>query len=204
MRSAANGSMGTAWSSLSAETSCEPMPFSCTRTRKLSKPRITGRLAPGAKVEPMMPGLVCSTSARLAPGVLTMSCRGTTVRAAKTSSTMMPAGETGGGWASALGGPRGGSRPRHGARRRHHDTRQLRLRQRLVRGQSGQGNAIRPVPCALVKSRWSTTQTPLDAYPTQYYNVTIGSAFATGQALEWSKRVMALALVLDRGLDVTV
>jgi hypothetical protein len=33
------------------------VPFSCTRTRKLSRPRITGRLDPGEKVDAAMPGL---------------------------------------------------------------------------------------------------------------------------------------------------
>ena len=34
----------------------EPMPFSCTRTRKSSSPRSTGREAPGARPAEVAPG----------------------------------------------------------------------------------------------------------------------------------------------------
>ena len=104
MRSAENGSIGTAWSSLSAETSCEPMPFSCTRTRLLSRPRITGRLAPAAKFEAVIPGRYCRESARFDPGVLVTSFVGTIVRDTNASSATMPAGGGGADVASAADG----------------------------------------------------------------------------------------------------
>ena len=62
--------MGTAWSSLKADTSPVDSPFSWMLTRKPLKPRMTGRLAPGAKVVAAMPGLVANASPRVAEGWL--------------------------------------------------------------------------------------------------------------------------------------
>ena len=53
-----SGSIGTPWSWPRSETSMEPMPFSCTRTRKSSSPRSTGRDAPGAIPADVAPGRV--------------------------------------------------------------------------------------------------------------------------------------------------
>src|SRR6185312_13675341 len=51
------------------------MPSSSTRTRLASMPRMTGRLAPAAKPEPVTPGTVASASARLPPSAFRMSSR---------------------------------------------------------------------------------------------------------------------------------
>src|SRR5262245_32204364 len=48
-----------------------------------------GRLAPGAKVEPVIPGLYCRESARFCPSVAAISREGTTVRATNWSSARM-------------------------------------------------------------------------------------------------------------------
>ena len=75
--------MGTAWSSLSADTSPVASPFSWMRTRNPLRPRMTGRLAPGANVVVAMPGCVASASPSAAPGRLS-NCPGViTVTAAK-------------------------------------------------------------------------------------------------------------------------
>src|SRR5262245_60477589 len=47
----------------------EPMPFSCTRTRKSSRPRSTGRDAPGARPAEVAPGMVKNRSPKLWAGI---------------------------------------------------------------------------------------------------------------------------------------
>src|SRR5258708_14501206 len=54
----ASGSSGTPWSWPKSETSKVPTPFSCTRTRKSSRPRSTGRCVPGARPAEVAPGRV--------------------------------------------------------------------------------------------------------------------------------------------------
>src|SRR6516165_8254382 len=54
----ASGSSGTPWSWPKSETSMVPTPFSCTRTRKSSRPRSTGRCVPGARPAEVAPGMV--------------------------------------------------------------------------------------------------------------------------------------------------
>src|SRR6266404_211930 len=54
----ASGSSGTPWSWPKSETSKVPRPFSCTRTRKSSRPRSTGRWVPGARPAEVAPGRV--------------------------------------------------------------------------------------------------------------------------------------------------
>jgi len=57
--SLASGSTGTKWSSPRSDAPLEPTPFSWMRTRFTSSPRMIGRLdAPGAKLEPVIPGLL--------------------------------------------------------------------------------------------------------------------------------------------------
>src|SRR5262249_35972189 len=46
------------WSWPKSETSRVPTPFSCTRTRKSSRPRSTGRCVPGARPAEVAPGMV--------------------------------------------------------------------------------------------------------------------------------------------------
>ena len=69
----------------------------------MSNPRMMGRLAPGAKVEAMMPGWLISAPARVALGVLTISSAGTTVTEANASSAIL-AVAFGAGGASDLAG----------------------------------------------------------------------------------------------------
>ncbi len=71
-----------------SETSLVAMPFSWMRTRKLSWPRMTGRLAPGAKVELVMPGFENMTSARFSAVLRWISPLGTTVTVANWSVTI--------------------------------------------------------------------------------------------------------------------
>ena len=47
----------------------EPMPFSCTRTRKSSSPRSTGRDAPGARPADVAPGRVKNRLPKLWAGL---------------------------------------------------------------------------------------------------------------------------------------
>src|SRR5215831_13926551 len=54
----ASGSSGTPWSWPRSERSRVPTPFSCTRTRKSSRPRSTGRCVPGARPAEVAPGMV--------------------------------------------------------------------------------------------------------------------------------------------------
>ena len=81
------------------------------RTRKLSRPRITGRLAPpGAKVEAVTPGRVNSASPRVLGCVRSISARGITVTGENVLSTMMkgPAGLAAGSHVSAPAGSAAG------------------------------------------------------------------------------------------------
>jgi len=48
-----------------SETSMVPTPFSCTRTRKSSRPRSTGRCVPGARPAEVAPGMVKKSPPRL-------------------------------------------------------------------------------------------------------------------------------------------
>src|SRR3979409_1435871 len=58
-------------------------------TRFTSRPRMIGRLeAPGAKLEPVMPGLENSTSPKVEPGLRWISSLGTTVTVANWSATI--------------------------------------------------------------------------------------------------------------------
>ena len=95
---------------------------------------MTGRLAPGVNVEPAMPGRYCRESARLAPGVATISRSGTSVSGTNTSSMIMGVVGSWGWLAPALAalGRRtgGGGTPLDGAGRRHRDPRQVHLRLR--------------------------------------------------------------------------
>src|SRR5713226_8450190 len=61
----ASGSSGTPWSWPKSETSKVPTPFSCTRTRKSSRPRSTGRCVPGARPAEVAPGRVKKSPPRL-------------------------------------------------------------------------------------------------------------------------------------------
>src|SRR5215813_12917773 len=61
----ASGSIGTPWSWPKSETSMEPTPFSCTRTRKSSRPRSTGRCVPGVRPAEVAPGMVKKSPPRL-------------------------------------------------------------------------------------------------------------------------------------------
>src|ERR1700757_667037 len=61
----ASGSSGTPWSWPKSETSMVPTPFSCTRTRKSSRPRSTGRCVPGARPAEVAPGRVKKSPPRL-------------------------------------------------------------------------------------------------------------------------------------------
>src|SRR5438132_3805695 len=61
----ASGSSGTPWSWPKSETSKVPTPFSCTRTRKSSRPRSTGRCVPGARPAEVAPGRVKKRPPRL-------------------------------------------------------------------------------------------------------------------------------------------
>src|SRR5215471_16377775 len=61
----ASGSSGTPWSWPKSETSMVPTPFSCTRTRKSSRPRSTGRCVPGARPAEVAPGMVKRSPPRL-------------------------------------------------------------------------------------------------------------------------------------------
>src|SRR5262245_6520248 len=61
----ASGSSGTPWSWPRSETSIVPTPFSCTRTRKSSRPRSTGRCVPGARPAEVAPGRVKRSPPRL-------------------------------------------------------------------------------------------------------------------------------------------
>src|SRR4051794_22772048 len=64
------------------------MPLSIMPTRLASRPRMIGRLeAPGAKLEPVMPGLENSTSPKVEPGLRWISSLGTTVTVANWSVT---------------------------------------------------------------------------------------------------------------------
>ena len=65
------------------------MPFSEMRTRLTSRPRMIGRLdAPGAKLEPVMPGFRNSRSPSVAAPLRRISSFGTTVTVANWSVTM--------------------------------------------------------------------------------------------------------------------
>jgi hypothetical protein len=81
-----SGSIGTKWSSPRSETPPPPTPFSTMPTRLTSRPRTIGRLeAPGAKLEPVMPGFANSTSPSWPPvcqGARCSSSFGTTVTVA--------------------------------------------------------------------------------------------------------------------------
>ena len=85
---ATSGSMVTAWSSPVSETSPDWMPFSWMRTRKLSWPRMTGRLAPGANVVLVMPGFANMMSPRFCPVLRWISPAGITVTVANWSVTI--------------------------------------------------------------------------------------------------------------------
>src|SRR5258708_29985126 len=61
----ASGSSGTPWSWPKSETSSEPTPFSCTRSRKSSRRRSTGRWVPGARPAEVAPGRVKKRPPRL-------------------------------------------------------------------------------------------------------------------------------------------
>src|SRR5262249_26983013 len=64
------------------------MPSLTIPTRLASSPRMIGRLdAPGAKLEPVTPGLLNSTSPNVADGLRFSSSRGTTVTVANWSAT---------------------------------------------------------------------------------------------------------------------
>jgi hypothetical protein len=79
----ANGLIGTKWSSPRSETPPPPTPFSTMPTRLTSRPRTTGRLdAPGAKLEPVIPGLENNRSPSVSPVLRRSSWFGTTVTVA--------------------------------------------------------------------------------------------------------------------------
>jgi len=79
----ATGSIGTKWSSPRSEAPPAATPFSTMPTRLTSRPRMIGRLdAPGAKLEPVMPGLEDKRSASVAPPCRRISSFGTTVTVA--------------------------------------------------------------------------------------------------------------------------
>ena len=59
------------------------MPLSVTFTRKLSRPRMMGRLAPGANVLEVMPGWVNRMSPRVLLGFMLISRLSTTVTGTK-------------------------------------------------------------------------------------------------------------------------
>ena len=132
--------MGMAWSSLSADTSPVESPFSWMRTRKPLKPRMTGRLEPGANVVAAMPGLAASASPSVAEGWLSSWPGVITVTATKVWSGEIgkgaPArsGAAGAGWAAAAGACAGAAGAwaaggdGDGAWRRHENAGQLGLR----------------------------------------------------------------------------
>jgi hypothetical protein len=87
-----------------------PTPFSTIPTRLVSRPRMIGRLdAPGAKLEPVMPGLSNRMSPRVAPPRRRSSSLGTTVTVANCSVTI---GRVPAGGASATSGDAGASSAR--------------------------------------------------------------------------------------------
>src|SRR5262249_37643164 len=59
------GWIGTPWSWPKSETSMEPTPFSCARTRKSSRPRSTGRCVPGVRPAEVAPGMAKKSPPRL-------------------------------------------------------------------------------------------------------------------------------------------
>ena len=111
-----------------------PRPFSWMRTRKPLRPRITGRLAPGANVVAAIPGRAASASPSVGRRLARAVGRGvTTVTATKPWSgdicRPVPARSGAGALAEVrrpVPGPRA-RRWRHRARRRHGDAGKLRL-----------------------------------------------------------------------------
>ena len=84
----ASGSTGTKWSSPRSEAPPALVPFSTMPTRLTSRPRMTGRLeAPGAKLEPVMPGFENRRSPSWAVPWRRISSLGTTVTVANWSVT---------------------------------------------------------------------------------------------------------------------
>ena len=78
-----SGSTGTKWSSPRSDAPLAPVPFSWMRTRLTSRPRMIGRLdAPGAKLDPVMPGFSNSRSPRVEAPLRRNSSFGTTVMVA--------------------------------------------------------------------------------------------------------------------------
>src|SRR5215470_2593587 len=83
-----NGSIGTKWSSPRSEAPPPPMPFSVMPTRLTSRPRTIGRLdAPGAKLDPVTPGLLNRRSPSVELPLRLISSLGTTVTVANWSVT---------------------------------------------------------------------------------------------------------------------
>ena len=78
MRLASAGSVATAWSGDTEEASIRPMPLVSTCTRGPLSPRITGRLAPGAKSVERTPGRPFSRSPNDADGAVANVCSSST------------------------------------------------------------------------------------------------------------------------------
>ena len=70
MRLASAGSVATAWSGETELASIKPMPLVNTCTRGPERPRMTGRLAPGAKSVERMPGRGLTRSPRDTAGAV--------------------------------------------------------------------------------------------------------------------------------------
>src|SRR4051812_46784693 len=81
--------MGTKWSSPRSETPPPPTPFSTIPTLLVSSPRMIGRLeAPGAKLDPVIPGFENSRSPNVLLTLRRSSSLGTTVTVANWSVTI--------------------------------------------------------------------------------------------------------------------
>ena len=84
-----SGSTGTKWSSPRSDAPLAPMPSSWMRTRLTSRPRMIGRLeAPGAKLDPVMPGFSNKRSPSVDAPLRRNSAFGTTVMVANWSVTI--------------------------------------------------------------------------------------------------------------------
>ena len=102
------GSTGMKWSSPKSDAPLAPTPFSWMPTRFTSSPRTIGRLdAPGAKLDPVIPGRENRTSPSVPPGERWISSRVTTVTVANWSATI--GSHPGGGSVEAGGGTVGGA-----------------------------------------------------------------------------------------------
>jgi len=90
MRLASAGSVATWWSGETELASIRPMPLVSTCTRGPLRPRITGRLAPGAKSVERMPGRPATRSPSEAAGAAAKVSSSITVVAMVVARALMP------------------------------------------------------------------------------------------------------------------